>query len=398
MPAFTTVTRNVRLPNRERLALYARAPELGPRILFFTGGTALKALSRKLIEYTHNSIHVITPFDSGGSSAVIRKAFQMLAVGDIRNRIMALADKSVRGNPDIFELFAHRLPKDGRPDALEETMASFVSGSHALIRRVPNPMRQIIRSQLRLFARHMPAGFDLRNGCIGNLILTGGFLGFDRHIDPVVYMVSRLVEARGDVCAVSNKDLHLVSELEDGTRLIGQHLITGKEHPPLRSPIRRIYLSKGPNDPSPVETAIPNKVKERILNAELICYPMGSFYSSVVANLLPQGVAEAIRAVERPKIYIPNLGHDPEQHGMDLFQCVTTLLRYLQAGCREPAEPAALLSHVLVDTRNGAYVGPSGLERIATLGISVIDAELVSQESRPYIDAQKLVEVLLSLA
>lgn len=366
-------------------------------LLFFTGGTALKSLSQRLIQYTHNSIHVITPFDSGGSSAVIRKAFHMPAVGDIRNRIMALADKSVRGNPDIFELFAHRLPRDAEPEELERLLTSFAHGEHPLIRRVPNPMRQIIRGLLRLFAGHMPAGFDLRNACIGNLILTGGFLGFDRHIDPVVYMVSRLVEARGDVCAVSNKDLHLVSELEDGTRLVGQHLITGKEQPPLQSPIRRIYLSRTPNDPRPTETAISDKVRERIQHAQLICYPMGSFYSSLVANLLPHGVAEAVRAVERPKVYIPNLGHDPEQHGMDLHRCVMTLLHYLQAGCKDAAAPATLLSHVLVDTRNGGYPGLSKLESLRSLDISVIDAELVSPESRPYLDARKLVEVLLSL-
>jgi 2-phospho-L-lactate transferase/gluconeogenesis factor (CofD/UPF0052 family) len=51
---------------------------------------------------------MITPFDSGGSSAEIRKAFKMLAVGDLRNRLMALADQSVKGNPEIFLLFSYR--------------------------------------------------------------------------------------------------------------------------------------------------------------------------------------------------------------------------------------------------------------------------------------------------
>ena len=72
-----TITRTVQLPDKIRLARFARAPELGPKVLFFSGGSALNPLSRRLINYTHNSIHLITPFDSGGSSAVLRKAFGM---------------------------------------------------------------------------------------------------------------------------------------------------------------------------------------------------------------------------------------------------------------------------------------------------------------------------------
>ena len=49
-------------------------PALGPRLVFFTGGTALKGLSRSLTRYTHNSVHLVTPFDSGGSSAALREA------------------------------------------------------------------------------------------------------------------------------------------------------------------------------------------------------------------------------------------------------------------------------------------------------------------------------------
>ena len=92
------VTHSIRLPDELRLARARRAPEVGPRILFFSGGTAMRGLSRKLKRYTHNSTHLITPFDSGGSSAKLRDAFDMLSIGDIRNRLVALADETVRGN------------------------------------------------------------------------------------------------------------------------------------------------------------------------------------------------------------------------------------------------------------------------------------------------------------
>ena len=78
------------------------AAEAGPAILFFSGGTALRGLSRHLLRHTRNSIHLSTPFDSGGSSASIRKAFHMPAVGDLRNRLVALADPAISGRPEIF--------------------------------------------------------------------------------------------------------------------------------------------------------------------------------------------------------------------------------------------------------------------------------------------------------
>ena len=68
------ISRSARLPDPLRIARCRRAPELGPRVLFFSGGTALRDTSRKLVGYTHNSIHLITPFDSGGSSAHLRRA------------------------------------------------------------------------------------------------------------------------------------------------------------------------------------------------------------------------------------------------------------------------------------------------------------------------------------
>ena len=60
-----------------------------------------------------------------------------------------------------------------------------------------------------------------------------------------------------------------------------------------------------------VEVILRDKVRNRILAADLICYPVGIFYSSVIANLLPKGVGDAILALTRPNVYIPNGGTDP---------------------------------------------------------------------------------------
>ncbi len=391
------VTRSVRLPDPVKLARFRRAPELGPRVLFFSGGTALRPLSQALVDYTHNSMHLITPFDSGGSSAVLRQAFSMLAVGDLRNRLMALADRTVRGNPAIFELFAHRLPKDEGQDELREQLDALVRGRTKLVRDIPDPMRKIIRNHLRFFIERMPDDYDLRGASIGNLILAGGYFNNNRHIDPVIYLFGKLVEVRGDVRPVVNKDLHLRADLEDGTIVIGQHLITGKEAAPLVSPIKRLSLCKGPDDPEPVTPLVRNKVKEAIRSAELICYPMGSFYSSVVCNLLPGGVAKAISRTDCPKVYVPNTGVDPEQAGMTLLSSVRTLLQTLQGGCAKDTPRDRLLNFVLLDSSKGGYPGPLELERIRRMGVDILDASLVTDDSAPRLDEIAVIEHLLSL-
>ena len=76
------VCRTASIPDPLRISRYQKIPELGPRILFFSGGTALTGLSRELKKFTHNSIHFVSPFDSGGSSAKLRHAFDMPAIGD----------------------------------------------------------------------------------------------------------------------------------------------------------------------------------------------------------------------------------------------------------------------------------------------------------------------------
>ena len=138
------IQREARLPDDLRVSRALSAPHLGPRILFFSGGSALNGVSRQLKRYSYNSIHLITPFDSGGSSQILREAFDMPAVGDLRSRLMALADETELGQPDIFALFSHRFPKEGCQDALRAEVDEMVKGRHPLIKAISQPMRMLI--------------------------------------------------------------------------------------------------------------------------------------------------------------------------------------------------------------------------------------------------------------
>jgi CofD-related protein of GAK system len=397
-PVRLEVCRHTLLPDAVRLARFAKSPELGPRLLFFSGGTAIRELSRTLIGYTHNSIHVMTPFDSGGSSAVLRRAFGMPAVGDVRNRLMALADQSLTGNPEIYALFAHRLPKEASPQELEGEFTSMAEGGHPLVQAIPDPMRKIIRHHLGRFAEFKPQGFDLSGASIGNLVLTAGYLDHSRHLDPVIFVFSKLVAARGVVRPVVNEDLQLVSLLENGERVVGQHLITGKECPPIESRVERLYLAHGGEPETPVQISIRDKMRELIASAEMICYPMGSFYSSIVANILPGGVGSAVAANHGPKVFVPNTMEDPECRGLTLPEQVEVLLEYLRADDPDSIQPSDVLGFVLLDENASRYNGELDEERMKVLGIRTLRCSLVSRQSEPFIDAGRIAAILLSLA
>jgi CofD-related protein of GAK system len=391
------ITRTARLPDPVRINRYAKAPELGPRMLFFSGGSALNKASRILKNYTHNSIHMVTPVDSGGSSAKLRKAFAMPSIGDLRSRLMALADENITGQPEVYKLFNYRFPAQGEPDRLLAQLDAMIQGDDPLVHAIPNPMRRLIRNQLGFFRGAMPAGFDMRGASTGNLILAGGYINNHLHLDPIIFLFSQLVGVLGTVRAIVNDNLHLGAELEDGSEVLGQHRLTGKEVPPLASPVKHLFLSASQESREPATAELRKKNRKLIKQSDLICYPPGSFYTSLIANLLPQGVSQAIAACDSPKIYIPNLGHDPEQIGMTLESSVHTLLNYLRAGIADDCPDRELLNFILIDSKRGHYPACKSLQSVRKLGIQVIDTRLVSSESAPYYDAGLLVAALLSL-
>ncbi|MDZ7778721.1 MAG: GAK system CofD-like protein [Gemmatimonadota bacterium] len=379
------------------LERYRHAPELGPAPLFFSGGNGLRTLSRHLVELTHNSIHLVTPFDSGGSSAELRRAFRMPAVGDLRNRLLALADPTTSGTRELHDLLAFRLPSEGEPEALNAHLARMVAGSDPLVAAIPEPLRGIVRNHLDYFVDAMPRTFDLRGAAIGNLVLTGGYLSQDRDLERVVHFFSRLVKTQGVVRPIVDADLHLAAELRDGRRVAGQHRITGKGAPPLTSPVERLFLTESLMRPAPHRVPIDKAVARLIEGADLICYPVGSFYSSLLATLLPDGVADAVVRSDAPKVYVPNPdGTDPEERGLDLRRKVLRLLACLDEGTSEHAAPARLVRYVVVDPE-AVTLSDGTSHFLQDLGIELVDTRLLTPERAPYYDDERLAATILSL-
>ncbi|QTA83586.1 UPF0052 [Desulfonema limicola] len=393
------ITRTIDFPDPVRLARYRHCPDLGPKILFFSGGSALKNTAAELIQYTHNSIHIITPFDSGGSSAVLREAFKMPAVGDVRNRLLALADRSFHGNPEVLRFFAHRFPGNTDQNMLEWELEQMIKNEHPLISNIPDPMQKIICHHLNIFKNYMPDTFNLKKASLGNLVLSAGYLDSRRNFDTILYIFSKLVHVRGIVRPVVNKYLHLITELENGQIIAGQHNLTGKETAPISSKVKKLWLSSSRKNPVPAEVCILKKMAKLISKAELICYPVGSFYSSIIANLLPSGVGKAISQNPCPKIFIPNTGNkDPETYSLDINEQIEQLLSYLRKDDPGNISVNNVLNFIIIDKENGNYPGNPDKGWLKNMDINIINTPLVSQESRPFIDARLLVSALLSLA
>ncbi|AEF56071.1 GAK system CofD-like protein [Marinomonas posidonica] len=387
------IWRRMVMPDLVRVHRYQSLPEQGPKVLFFSGGSALNKISRVFKEYTHHSIHLVTPFDSGGSSARLRAAFDIPAVGDLRSRLMALADETVLGQPEVYALFTHRLSSTESMSELSAQLDALVKGEHELITNIPNPMKALIQTQLAVTQTEIDEGFDLRGASIGNLIMAGGFLNNQHQLDPIVFLFSRLIKALGEVKTTLDADLHLGVELENGDVVLGQHNITGKETSALASPIKRMWLNKGLTQPQPTNRPIADDRKDAIETADLICYPPGSFYSSLLANLAPQGVGQAICQNPNPKVYVPNLGTDPEQLGLSLTERVERLIAAIIKDVPEHANYSAL-DYILLDDRYN--YGELDFDKLTRLNVAVIKTPLITHKPEKY-DERLVAKALLSL-
>ena len=168
-----------------------------------------------------------------------------------------------------------------------------------------------------------------------------------------------MVQARGVVMPVADSCAHLCVRLENGEVIVGQHRFTGKTATAITSPILDMWLSASLDEPSPVSVPIQPRLAHVIRTADLICYPVGSFFSSVMANLLPLGVSCAVREAACPKVFIPNLGTDPELFGLTVQDQVAYLPTAARRGRRStgflwtrtsPAIPAASPTSGLPDS------------------------------------------------
>lgn len=267
----------------------------GPRIVAIGGGTGLSALLRGLKEHTSNLTAVVTVADDGGSSGVLRDAFGIPAVGDLRNCIAALADNETL----MADLLQYRFPSDGG------SIAGRPGGSIDVPPTGSGPV---------------PDGPSLAGHPMGNLLLAALTALENGDFEEGVRRMNRVLAVRGQVVPVSPTPVVLHAALGDGRELAGQSVIMRAEG------IERVWIE--PDGVQPTDEAL-----AAIATADLIVIGPGSLYTSLLPSLLVGPLAEAIAAAPGLRLYVCNVATQlGETSGYDLSDHVEALVRHTRVG------------------------------------------------------------------
>jgi uncharacterized cofD-like protein len=191
---------------------------------------------------------IVTVADDGGSSGRLRQAYGVLPPGDIRNCLLALADR----NSPFAPLFNYRF------DGTDE-----VSG-HSL----------------------------------GNLILTA-LSHLEKDFSKAVARGSEILGIRGQVFPATIEDVRLRAQFEDGSWIEGESRIAS-----VPRTIRRVLLE--PREPEPLPQAV-----EAALSADLVVIGPGSLYTSLIPVLLVKELTDAIRLSGARVVLVMNLTTEP---------------------------------------------------------------------------------------
>lgn len=296
----------------------------------------------------------------------------MPAIGDLRNRLLALADLKKTPLP-VLEFLHFRLPGQGDERYLRDRLKELANPNHVIWRNFPTCEKNIILQNLSFFLLKMPDTFNPFNASMGNLVLAGSYLKNHKNFNAALKCFSNLINTNGIVLPICEENLNLAARLENGSILVGQH-----KFDQLNGKVKNFYLSD--NEPAPLH--MPDNIaccaslfaaaKNLIRKASLICFPMGSFYTSVLANTLVRDVGKNIALNSCAKVFIPNSGGDPENDYLDIADQVALLLKNLKKDDLN-LHNSDLLNYVLIDKKNGSY--PGAVDKKLVLRLAAMDIE-----------------------
>lgn len=218
-----------------------------PAIVAIGGGTGLSNMLRGLKKHTNNITAIVTMADDGGGSGVLRNEFGMPPPGDVRNCLRALANTE----PTMEQILDYR----------------FSEGA-------------------------------LKGQNLGNLMLaalndiSGSFYGAVRRLSEVLAITGR-------VLPVTTEDVRLVASFDDGTEVLGESKISSFKKSGDRR-ISRVRLL--PENPAALRESV-----KAIEDADLILLGPGSLYTSIIPNILTDGIARAIAESDALRIYVLNV-------------------------------------------------------------------------------------------
>jgi len=237
---------------------------MGLRVVAIGGGTGLSTLLKGLKHHVAPTVErplvtassqpcerriselcaVVTVSDDGGSSGRLRRDFNMLPPGDIRNCIVAMSEDDAL----LSRVFQHRFAK----------------------------------------------GSGLEGHSFGNLFLAA-LTSITSDFSEAVRLSSEILATRGRIYPATASNVELEALMDDGTRVRGESKITAS-----KGRIRELCLI--PENVEPLKETL-----EAIARADLITIGPGSLFTSLIPNLLVRGISQAIVNSPAVKVYVCNL-------------------------------------------------------------------------------------------
>ncbi|HLG97658.1 MAG TPA: YvcK family protein [Bryobacteraceae bacterium] len=315
------------------------------RIVAIGGGTGLSTVLQGLKRYARDPREVditavVTVTDDGGSSGRLRRELNVLPPGDIRNCMVALSED-------------------------EDLLA-------------------------QLFQYRFSGGHGLKGHSFGNLFLTA-LTNLTGDFSQAVKVSSEILASVGRIYPSTAANVMLEAELENGRLVTGETRISKS-----RLPIRRIRLSPRVCKPLP-------ETLEAIEQADLITLGPGSLFTSLIPNLLVQGIPDAIRRSRALKAYFVNLMWQPgETTGYRASDHVKALLNH--AGRRPLIDVIAVNTRNITPKQRRKYAAQESqsvmndVDRLAQMGLEVVAADLLGSGDIVRHDPRATAEIALDLA
>lgn len=221
------------------------------RIVCIGGGTGISTMLRGIKKYTDNLTAIVAVSDNGGSSGMLRRELNMLPPGDIRNCLLALADTE----PIMQEVLNYR----------------FTEGS-------------------------------LKGQSLGNLFIAA-LNDIYGNFEMAVEKANSVLAVKGRVLPVSVENINLCAHHDDDSHTIGESeivLACKKE----RKKINKVYFT-------PAKPRAYPKALAEIMAADTIVIGPGSLYTSIIPNLMIEGISQGIKDSKAKVIYVSNLMTQP---------------------------------------------------------------------------------------
>lgn len=236
------------------------------KVVVLGGGTGSSTLVRGLKEFPIDLTAIVSVCDDGRSTGVLREEFNIPAVGDIRRVLAAMSETE----PLVMELFNYRF--------------------------------------------HTTS--DLDGHTVGNLLLTASS-EITGNLSDGIEALSKVFNLKGKVVPLTEDNVVLMGEMEDGMVIEGEHHITE-----YKNKIKRVYYKEEP--------VASKEAVNAIENADLIILSMGSLFTSIIPNLICDDILHAMAKSKGKIMYVCNMVTQPgETDDFTVSDHVKLLNQYL---------------------------------------------------------------------